>query len=403
MDGKESGATKMPSTAFCLLLRLLTLRCTEKQMNLMLHHVDSPYIRCVGFLYLRYACEPERIWEWFEPYLYDDEPVQVHATGTKPETTIGAWVRSLLTEMNYHDTLLPRLPVQIERNVKVQLLQAEQNEERAKQHLQSTDTMEFLQMGASVRALYADEYNPTAWYDCVIDKIIHTEESEEELSRPKFQVTFSEYGNTEIVTLGEIDLRPPPLEHEQHERAPPDYRRSRDYHRPPVASSTRNAADPSRGYPHERPSHHSHPPHHHHHDRRRDHSSDNTNRDHRAYPSSHRHTSSSSTRSENTEQNLMEEVLRREREKSAAKGKAYASRPATFKESLSIQQNPSCADTHNAPSSSHRHGKKRSHSDNKPMYDLRDAATIPNAPRQKSVEELAAIQEKKRKLLQKYG
>eukprot|EP00957_Ditylum_brightwellii_P165851 12627301-Ditylum_brightwellii.AAC.1 len=61
--------------------------------------------------------------------------------------------------------------------------------------------MEFLQMGASVCALYADEYNPTTWYDCVIDKIIHTEESEEELSCPKFQVTFSKYGNTEIATL----------------------------------------------------------------------------------------------------------------------------------------------------------------------------------------------------------
>jgi pre-mRNA-splicing factor 38B len=42
--------TKTPSTAFCLLLRLFTLRCTEKQMHLMLDHVDSPYIRCIGFL-----------------------------------------------------------------------------------------------------------------------------------------------------------------------------------------------------------------------------------------------------------------------------------------------------------------------------------------------------------------
>eukprot|EP00957_Ditylum_brightwellii_P015215 1146237-Ditylum_brightwellii.AAC.1 len=108
--------------------------------------------------------------------------------------------------------------------------------------------MEFLQIGASVCALYADKYNPTAWYDCVIDKIIHTEESEEELSCPKFQVTFSEYDNTEIVTLGEIDLQPPPPD---HERAPPDYHHSRNYHLPPVASSMRNAADPYRGYPHE--------------------------------------------------------------------------------------------------------------------------------------------------------
>eukprot|EP00957_Ditylum_brightwellii_P018156 1367587-Ditylum_brightwellii.AAC.1 len=110
--------------------------------------------------------------------------------------------------------------------------------------------MEFLQMEESVRALYAEIYNPTAWYNCVIDKIVHTEESEEELSCPKFQVTFFKYINTEIVTL---------------ERAPPDYHHSCDYHHPPIASSTQNAADLYCGCPHERSIHHSHPPHHHDH------------------------------------------------------------------------------------------------------------------------------------------
>lgn len=27
----------------------------------------------VGFLYLRYTCNPRSIWEWFSPYLDDDE------------------------------------------------------------------------------------------------------------------------------------------------------------------------------------------------------------------------------------------------------------------------------------------------------------------------------------------
>ena len=38
-QASSPGAQKSPSTAFCLLLRLFTLRCTEKQMHLMLEHV----------------------------------------------------------------------------------------------------------------------------------------------------------------------------------------------------------------------------------------------------------------------------------------------------------------------------------------------------------------------------
>lgn len=34
---------------------------------------DSPYIRVIGFLYLRYTCDPEKLWSWYEPYLDDPE------------------------------------------------------------------------------------------------------------------------------------------------------------------------------------------------------------------------------------------------------------------------------------------------------------------------------------------
>jgi len=78
-----------PSNAFCLLLRLLTLRCSEKQMKLLLDHVDSPYIRGIGFLYLRFAGEPTAMWKWIEPYLYDDEPIAVAATSSKNKARPG--------------------------------------------------------------------------------------------------------------------------------------------------------------------------------------------------------------------------------------------------------------------------------------------------------------------------
>lgn len=108
-----SGNARGSSTAFNLLYRLGQLRPSGKEIRLMLDHKDSPYIRAVrrrgradgtvpgwdlcgqcrrrcntcsatciatpltlvqvGFLYLRYTCNPRSIWEWFSPYLDDDE------------------------------------------------------------------------------------------------------------------------------------------------------------------------------------------------------------------------------------------------------------------------------------------------------------------------------------------
>lgn len=41
------------STPFCLLYKLFTLKLTRKQVKVMLNHVDSPYIRGLGFMYVR--------------------------------------------------------------------------------------------------------------------------------------------------------------------------------------------------------------------------------------------------------------------------------------------------------------------------------------------------------------
>eukprot|EP00980_Cylindrotheca_fusiformis_P028864 scaffold22661_cov200-Cylindrotheca_fusiformis.AAC.3 len=203
-----SGSNREPSTAFCLLLRLLTLRCTEKQMKLLLDHPDSPYIRAIGFLYLRYAGDPVSIWRWIEPYLYDEEPIQIEANVAKQQETIGDFVRNLFSNRNYHGTMLPRLPIQIEREIQVKLLQAEKVEERAKKHAANRHTMEyFKKLGSKCRALYGDDENPTQWYDAVIDRVITTnEDTLQPLRNPKFVVTFPEYGNTETVLLGEMEM-----------------------------------------------------------------------------------------------------------------------------------------------------------------------------------------------------
>jgi len=213
IQGSGTGAVKVPSQAFCLLLRLFTLRCSEKQMHLMLTHADSPYIRCIGFLFLRYVADPNTLLSWYKPYLFDEESVQVvcssHAKSSKVASTIGSFVRSLLQNMDYYGTLLPRLPISVEKNIKDHLAVADGIERRALQHLGNPQVMRYFQtVGNRVQALYQDDENPIAWYDAVIDRIILEKITDisSPPSRPTFVVTFSGYGNTETISLGEMDL-----------------------------------------------------------------------------------------------------------------------------------------------------------------------------------------------------
>ena len=79
------------SSAYCLLYKLFTLKLSKKQVGKMipvfrktfhffllqvmglLNHCDSPYIRGLGFMFLRYTLPPASLWDWFEPYMDDEE------------------------------------------------------------------------------------------------------------------------------------------------------------------------------------------------------------------------------------------------------------------------------------------------------------------------------------------
>lgn len=399
------GQGKTPSTAFCLLLRLFTLRCSEKQMTLMLNHVDSPYIRCIGFMYLRYASDPQGLWDWFQPYLYDEEPVRITSKMNQPETTMGEFVRSLLTDMDYFGTLLPRLPVTVERDVKVKLLQEEITEERALKNLNDERRMAYFQtVGSRIRALYGDEENPVTWYVGVVDRVVRKDdETGAEFTRPKFVVTFPEYGNTELVSLGEIDM----LNDEESSSSSRygsrhnNHHRSRDYDQQTSKHSYNKGREQGqsrndkRGYRDGDSCHGNH----HSYDRRWKRSRSRS-RDRGSPPPS-----DTSSRQLPNDADLMEEVRRREREKTAAKGRAYASRPSTFKESMSTKVDEGLGTKESASNYRFRTNntyQKKDASRERTSEDNRTNSVQPPV-KKKTPEELAAIAEKKRKLMAKYG
>ncbi|KAG5850602.1 hypothetical protein ANANG_G00084190 [Anguilla anguilla] len=67
------GTGGIVSTAFCLLYKLFTLKLTRKQVMGLITHTDSPYIRALGFMYIRYTQPPPDLLDWFDGFLDDEE------------------------------------------------------------------------------------------------------------------------------------------------------------------------------------------------------------------------------------------------------------------------------------------------------------------------------------------
>jgi len=116
------------SSCFCLLYKLYTLKVTKKQVYALIEHADSPYIRGVGFMYLRYTLPPQLMWDWFEPYLDDEEEIDIKAGGGKP-MTIGEMCRLMLTRLEWFDTRFPRIAVNFEKQIR-ENLDARQREQQ---------------------------------------------------------------------------------------------------------------------------------------------------------------------------------------------------------------------------------------------------------------------------------
>uniref|UniRef100_A0A493U030 Pre-mRNA-splicing factor 38B n=1 Tax=Anas platyrhynchos platyrhynchos TaxID=8840 RepID=A0A493U030_ANAPP len=114
------GTGGIVSTAFCLLYKLFTLKLTRKQVMGLITHTDSPYIRALGFMYIRYTQPPTDLWDWFESFLDDEEDLDVKAGGGCV-MTIGEMLRSFLTKLEWFSTLFPRIPVPVQKTIDQQI------------------------------------------------------------------------------------------------------------------------------------------------------------------------------------------------------------------------------------------------------------------------------------------
>lgn len=127
----------------------MLMKLTIKQLKGLLEFNGNPYVRCIGFLYIRYCCNPDYLWDWLYKYLLDDEELHPSAD-PKVVTTIGEYVESLIIDMNYYQTRFPRIPIMIDRIIKTKLLIMREKRERKRINFEN---IHLFQKGIKVKGI----------------------------------------------------------------------------------------------------------------------------------------------------------------------------------------------------------------------------------------------------------
>jgi len=112
-----------PSTLFCCLYRLISMKLPEAELRSLLVRTDSPYLRAVGFLYIRFS-NPKDAWPCFRDYLFDMQEFFPGVCKLKSQT-LGRWIEGLLAYDKYYGTQLPRIPHTLKQHLVVWLAQIE--------------------------------------------------------------------------------------------------------------------------------------------------------------------------------------------------------------------------------------------------------------------------------------
>lgn len=121
----DSGA---PSTLFCLVLRGFALMSGLEQMKALIANRDSPVPRVLALLMLRFACPPGELLSWFKRSFADETPIT--PMGRRgPPSTLGWLARALLRSRSWGGTLLPRLPIAVEKDVREALSEYDDDED----------------------------------------------------------------------------------------------------------------------------------------------------------------------------------------------------------------------------------------------------------------------------------
>ncbi|KAM3137130.1 hypothetical protein pb186bvf_010676, partial [Paramecium bursaria] len=122
------GGQGVPSQMFCCLYRFMNMGLSVDQVRSLCDH-KNVYVRCIGLLYIRYAIDPNFLWTWMKRYILDEQELRP-CIDKNVVMSVGEFVEKLLTDMNYYNTRLPRIPQQIDLIIQAKILLAREKRDR---------------------------------------------------------------------------------------------------------------------------------------------------------------------------------------------------------------------------------------------------------------------------------
>lgn len=182
----------LPSALFCCLYRFFTMGLDGRQLRRLIDSQESPYIRCCGFLYVRFGLPHEQQVQWLGEYVLDDEDFKP-SPDSEFRTTIGEYVEGLLSQDKYYNTVLPRLPMVTKRQVEERLAPLGQNRKRMKANKEIIDN--YREAGTKIEANIGGD-----WLSGTIIEL-----EEDVPTRPKARIRMDD-GSEEYVHLGKVIL-----------------------------------------------------------------------------------------------------------------------------------------------------------------------------------------------------
>lgn len=279
------GISGVPSTFFCCFYRLVLLTINTQQIKQLLNS-SNIYVKISGLLYLRFVAQPKSLWGYLSPFL-NDETIFFPGVDKKSSLSIAEYVGMLLKEYNHFGTRLPRIPIQIERDIRIKLICFEEAKRRKNENFKNIDKI-FTGKKVKIFSYDTDNENPR----CKFGKVINVS-NRSAPNKDEIRIEINVEGKVSQYDLAQFDIVSDESEIEEGEdKTDIEDRRKRE----------------SKHSKHK----HRHSKHHHHRTRSRS--------------RSHSHSNS-----------LLRKVIEDEKRTAIAHGKEYAIKPTSFKKSISVK------------------------------------------------------------------
>lgn len=306
IEAWATGINGVPSTFYCCLYGIMLLNPGTEDIIQLLNH-SNVYVKITGIIYLRYMAEPKYLWEYLLPFL-NDKTEFYPQVNHKKIITVENYVISLFKNDNHYGTRLPRIPVNIEREIQLKLIYHSNKKER---ELTNMKLKNDIKIGSKV--IYFTE-SKNDYETGIITEIINPV-FDKETSNSKFTIKLDTGAIANDCDLGDFELVEKKFDRDNSNKEKSDKKEIKEK----LIKEDKNFSSYNKKHYHNNQGHYPH--------------YNRTKKDYRRSRSR-----SNENKKEKVEKNdLMIKVIENEKKTVIAKGKNYAVKPNGFKTCITIK------------------------------------------------------------------